>query len=70
LRVERAVARVLARCEASRSGSAAERAAGQSAARELLSQGSSVYAGRVRELCGLAAESANAASEEAPRRGH
>jgi hypothetical protein len=70
LRVERAVARVLARCEASRSGSAAERAAARSAARELLSQGSSVYAGRVRELCGLADESVNAASEEAPRRGH
>jgi hypothetical protein len=70
LRVERAAARVLARCEASRSGSAAERAAAQSAARELLSQGSSVYAGRVRELCGLADESVNVASEEAPRRGH
>lgn len=70
LRVERAAARVLARCEASHSGSAAERAAGQSAARELLSQGSSVYAGRVRELCGLAGESVNAASEEAPGRGH
>lgn len=70
LRVERAAARVLARCEASRSGSAAERAAAQSAARELLSRGSSVYAGRVRELCGLADESVNVASEEAPRRGH
>jgi hypothetical protein len=70
LRVERAAARVLARCEASRSGSTAERAAAQSAARELLSQGSSVYAGRVRELCGLADESLNATSEEALRRGH
>jgi hypothetical protein len=70
LGVERTAARALARCEASRSGSAAERAAARSAARELLTQGSSLYADRVRKLCGLVDESLNAATEEAPRRGH
>jgi hypothetical protein len=70
LGVERATARALARCDASRTGSAAERAVAQSAARELLTQGSSLYADRVRKLCGLVDDGENVAIEEAPRRGH
>jgi hypothetical protein len=53
LRVERDAARALARCQVTRTGSAAEREAARKTALELLSQGPSAYARRLRELCEL-----------------
>jgi hypothetical protein len=70
LRVERDTARVLARCQVTRTSGAAEREAARRMALELLSRGPSAYARRLSELCGLPAESGSAASEEVPRRGH
>jgi hypothetical protein len=53
LNEERAAARVLARCTEARTAGPAERAAAHARAEQFLSQSSSVYADRVRELCEL-----------------
>lgn len=56
LREERRAARVLARCVEARSGNPDERARARAGAEEYLARSSSLYAGRVQQLCELGSD--------------